>query len=259
MRIKLSILSLGICVGQFATANTPKPEEKFQEIKKAMTESVTQAQNSQKKVDAYSDETTKLLGQYQQITQQIEDTKIYNQKMQEMIHSQHQEMKVIEQDIENIKQVSTQVTPLTSKMWVALNQLVERDLPFLKKERTERVARLKKLMAQSSVSLSEKYRKVLEAFQIEMSYGNSLNSYRGALSQGEKNFTVDYLNLGRLGFYYLSLDQRTGGIWNKKDQTWSALSRSDRNYVKTALAMAQKKVAPQITPLPITTHFIGDK
>jgi len=255
-KIMIPLLSTFCCAVSFAETE-PSAQTQFEKVKNTATQSVTEAQASQKKVNALTSESSQIIGKYQQVLQQIEDTQIYNQKMKEMIQSQAEEAQAVENDIENIKKISTQVTPLTAKMLEALKQLVKRDLPFLKQEREQRVSKLEKMMSQSSVSLSEKYRKVLEAFQVEMGYGNSLNTYRAGLSQGDQNFTVDYLNLGRLGFYYLSLDKNKAGIWDSASNSWKDLSRSERAQVKTAMAMAQKKVAPQITPLPLIYKAVG--
>ena len=47
------------------------------------------------------------------------------------------------------------------------------------------MATLKDIMSRSDVPLSEKYRRILEAYQIEMEYGRTLDSYDGTIGEGD--------------------------------------------------------------------------
>ena len=69
-----------------------------------------------------------------------------------------------------------------------------------------RVANLKRLMDDADTPLSEKYRRVMEAYQVEVQYGHTIEAYQGELRDPGSSRMVEFLRLGRVGLYYLSLD-----------------------------------------------------
>ena len=71
--------------------------------------------------------------------------------------------------------------PLMLRMIDGLDQFVQLDVPFLLEERTTRVARLRDLMERSDVSVSEKFRNVFEAYQVENDYGRTIEAYKASL------------------------------------------------------------------------------
>lgn len=209
------------------------------------------AQQSQKKVDQLSDEATALKNEYRQTLQAIENNKIYNQQLRDLIESQKLEMVQIEEDIEKIKDMTRNIAPLMSKMKDALAEFVKYDLPFLKDEREKRLKSLDELFVKSGVTVSERYRKVLEAYLIENEYGQTLEAYKDSIEIDGKKMTVDFLKVGRVGLYYLSKDGKKGGVWNPEKQDWVSLNSSQRNYVETALKVALKQTTPSLLTLPV--------
>ena len=82
------------------------------------------------------------------------------------------------------------------RMIDAIDQFVAVDVPFLKDDRTKRMNALKDLMGRSDVTVAEKYRKVMEAYQTEINYGRTIESYRGTLSLNGLDREVDFLRIG---------------------------------------------------------------
>jgi hypothetical protein len=57
-----------------------------------------------------------------------------------------------------------------------LARFVDLDVPFLLDERSKRVATLKEMMTRADVSVSEKYRRIVEAYVVEMD-GRTIEAY----------------------------------------------------------------------------------
>src|SRR4029079_17177747 len=100
------------------------------------------------------------------------------------------------------------------RMIQTLEEFVALDIPFLPEERAKRIATLKKVLASGDISISEKYRRVLEAYQIEMEYGRTLDAYTGTLSEGASARTVQFIRLGRVSLIYQTLDGAETGYWD---------------------------------------------
>ena len=86
--------------------------------------------------------------------------------------------------MDQVDVINRQIFPLMERMTDGLDQSVALDIPFLLEERTNRVDGLKLLMSRSDVSVAEKFRKVMEAYQIELDYGSSAEFYKQSLDLG---------------------------------------------------------------------------
>jgi len=127
------------------------------------------------------------------------------------------------------------------------------DTPFLKVERQKRVKDLEALMSRADVSTSEKFRRVLEAYQIENEYGRTIESYNGnvSLEDGEE-LAVEFLRSGRLSLMYVSLDGKTFGRWDKASKKYIPLEGKYKSSLKQGLRVAKKQQAPSLLKIPVT-------
>ena len=126
------------------------------------------AQRTQQQIDSLDDETRELLAEYRSVLNQKESLAAYNSQLEQLVSSQQDELVLIEEQLANIDTTQRDITPLMIKMVEVLEQFVELDTPFLPEERNSRVAQLKEMMDRADVNLSEKYRRILEAYQVEL-------------------------------------------------------------------------------------------
>lgn len=214
------------------------------------------AQRSQQQIDELDDETRDLLIEYRQVLQEVQSLQSYNDQVEKLVDSQAQELISIEQQLENIETTQRDITPLMLRMIEVLNQFVELDIPFLPDERTQRLAELDNLMERSDINISEKYRRILEAYQVETEYGRTIEAYQGEIETDGAARTVDFLRIGRVNLYYLTLDERDAGVWDQATQAWHTLPRSENKAIAQGLKVARKQLPPDLLILPVKT--IGD-
>lgn len=209
------------------------------------------AAKSQQRVDNISDQTQNMLDEYLTTSQQIDRTRTYNDQVEKLIRSQEEEKISLKKQLGDVGIVEKEIVPLMLHMIDSLDQFVKLDVPFLLPEREKRVNDLRKLMDSADITISEKYRKVMEAYQIEIDYGKTIEAYRGQLKTDGKTRTVDFLRVGRLLLAYQTLDRAETGFWNKTTRKWAALPDSYRNAVTEGLRIARHQVAPQLLTLPV--------
>ena len=138
-----------------------------------------------------------------------------------------------------------------TRMIEGLEKFVSLDVPFLIDERTERVERLKELMDEPNVTVAEKFRKVMEAYQIENEYGRTIESYEATLpTDGGGERTVEFLRIGRIALMYQSADGSVTGRWDQGSRQFVDASEY-RNAVKQGLDVATQKIAPVLLTLPV--------
>ncbi len=209
------------------------------------------ARRSQATIDQTVDETRSLERQYAGITKEIDGLEVYNALLQKQIDSQNQEMVDLNDSIDRVAVIERQVTPLMLKMIDALDQFVELDIPFLLEERRQRVAFLRTLLERSDVTVAEKFRRLLEAYEIENDYGRTIESYKGSLDVDSASREVDFLRIGRTALLYQTIDAEIFGMWNKQQGTWVSLPAEYRSQIRNGIRMAHKQVAPNLLTLPI--------
>jgi hypothetical protein len=206
---------------------------------------------SQDRINTIADQTDELLRQYREELQQIEALRAYNGQLAKLLASQDQESASLREQIESVTVIGREVTPLMLRMVESIEDFVALDVPFLLGERRERVANLKVLMDRADVTNAEKYRRLLEAYQIENDFGRTIEAYRGSLDANGETKTVDFLRVGRVVLLYQSLDGKEAGVWSQKDRAWQPLDGSYRPSIRQGLRIARKQAAPDLLRLPV--------
>ena len=117
-----------------------------------------------------------------------------------------------------------------------LERFVELDVPFLIGERTERVASLKDLLERSDVTAAEKFRVVMEAWQIENDYARTIYTYTDDLDIGGVTREVDVLQVGRVALLYQTADGAQSGAWDQRTRQWVPVGNEYRNPTPSAKA-----------------------
>jgi hypothetical protein len=176
---------------------------------------------------------------------------VYNGQLDKQIADQVQEMLDLNDAIDEVSVIERQITPLMMNMIDGLEQFVALDVPFLAKERNDRLAGLKAMMDKANVAPSEKFRRVMEAYQVEMDYGRTIEAYSGFQSINGKDSDVDFLRIGRTALLYQTRDSSAQGVWNKQTQQWDELDSSYRTQITKGLRMARKQLAPDLIMVPV--------
>jgi hypothetical protein len=173
-------------------------------------------------------------------------------QQQEQIRSQEAEVASIQRQLVEIDTTNRQVQPLMQQMVDTLVRFVELDVPFRLEERTATVRNLQNLMSRADVSVAEKYRLIMEAYQTELDYGRTLEAYEGHLGTGADARTVEFARLGRISLMYRTLDGSETGYWDVTQKQWV----EDDSYaekVEEAIRVA-KGDGPEellIVPVPV--------
>lgn len=208
------------------------------------------ASASQNRINDTIDKTQDAAGKYAQSVAEAESMEKYNKQLGEQVKEQEQEMVSIEKQLLDIETTNREVQPLMQKMVDSLSQFVALDVPFLLEERTNRVKSLQELMPRADVSISEKYRRIIEAYQIELEYGRTLDAYEGIIGEGADARTVDFVRLGRVALMYQTLDGAETGYWDAQQKKW-IVDNSYAHAVSEARRVAKKDGAPDLLTVPV--------
>ncbi len=210
------------------------------------------ARKSQKKINTLVDEAAELAGKFSGVSKQIEGLEVYVALLEKQIANQKREMADLNNSITQVSVVERQIMPLMQKMVDTLEQFIELDVPFLLEERRKRVGFLKTLLERSDVTVAEKFRRVLEAYEIENDYGRTIEAYKGSLEVDGASREVEFLRIGRTALLYQTSDAAIYGQWDRREGKWAALPAEYRNQIREGIRIAHKQVAPDLLMLPVS-------
>jgi len=253
--IRSTTLALGVTLTCGLLFSGMVNELRAQAIDPALENSRQAAQGtaqSQERIDQLDSRTQELLGDYRANLKQLEQLNRYNQSQQRQVDAQRQEIASLTEDINNIASLQRAVQPLMEDMVTALGELVAADLPFLSNEREGRVERLRALMEDPSQSPAQRYRLIIEAYQIESEYGRTIEAYRADIqTDGVLYEDVSVLRIGRLELVFVTDDDEVLKRFDKASGGWVDLDRSYLSDIKQGIRIAREQIPPDLMFIPI--------
>ena len=208
------------------------------------------AQQSQERINNIVEGTRSLEDQYRAINKEIDGLKVYNRLMTAQVEGQAATLEDIALSMDQVDVINRQIFPLMERMIDGLKQSVALDIPFLMDERNDRIASLETIMERSDVTVAEKFRKVMEAYQIENDYGTTIEDYSQSLTIDGATRSFNMLRVGRIGLYFQSDDTKITGLWNNETRGWE-VDNSVRNEVRKGLRVARQLIAPELIIVPV--------
>lgn len=249
--MKLTKLSLALVMLSMPLATSADELEKAKAIEGNTTKAAAQ---SQKRINSSSESTLKMRAEIEQLQDQIKNLTIYRDHLNTMVEHQGKEAESLHLQIEEIKETRQGVVPLMYRMLDSLTVWVENDTPIKHEQRMERVLKLGDLMGRADVTDAEKFRRILEAYQVEIDYGTKLGAYQGKITADGDSREVDVLHLGRVSLVARSLDGQNYWYWSNADQQWQGVDSAAGVDIDTAFAIAGKQVAPSLISLPVSAN-----
>ncbi len=208
---------------------------------------------SQTRIDTSAEKALTLAAEIEQLQEEVSNLKIYRDHLKSLVDSQNREVDNLNEQIEQVAQTRQGVVPLMYHMLDGLKSIVANDKPIRKAQREERLAKLDSMMTRADVADAEKFRRILEAYQIEMDYGARLGVYQGKIEVSEnEQIKADVLYLGRVSLIARSLSGETFWSWSQQDKAWLPLGSQQKTELDKAFAMANKQIAPSMLTLPVS-------
>lgn len=206
---------------------------------------------SQSKIDSLTEETRKLLNEYKTVLKEIEGLRVYNRQLEKQIGNQEVEMAALSESIDKVTIIERQITPLMLRMIDGLEQFVNLDMPFLIKERNDRIDRLREMMDRADVAVSEKFSQVLRAYQIENEYGRTMETYGDTIMIDGVERKVDILKVGRVALVYQTPDGEETGMFNKNTNAYEAVGDEYQASVRQGIRMARQQATQDMFSIPV--------
>ncbi|WP_429218550.1 DUF3450 domain-containing protein [Aeromonas veronii] len=218
----------------------------------ALKNSIAAGKASQQRVEKAADAAVAARLELQNAQLQLRDLEAYNRYMQSLVADQQNELGKLSQQLEAVQETRQGLIPLMLQMQADLEQLVQNDIPLRKEDRLARVEQLKATLARADVSEAEKFRQLLQAYQIEAEYGSRMDSYSAELELDGAPRRVDVLALGRVSLLAMTADRSQAWRWSAESKQWQALDSQWLSPIAEAMDVAADKKVPQLLNVPLS-------
>ena len=205
---------------------------------------------SQERVAQLDDEADQMIREFRAVLQQKDNIALFVDQQDIFLQSQNSEIDSLNKQLGTVESIKQGMVPMMLKMTAAIEDSINSDVPFLMNERLARVDRVKAVLADPDVSPAEQYRQVLNAFKVEVSYGQGLDSYEGAHPTKPGN-VVNYIRFGRVAFVYMTKDESELALYNMNTKSWDQLGGSRALEMRQAIRIAKGEAAPAMVMAPV--------
>lgn len=246
------IWTMAAAVAAFATVAPAMAQQQLGTALRTSLQTVQDSDSSQQRIDQLDSQTQSLLNQYRAYLKQLEQLNRYNESQRRQVDAQERELASLRTDINNISSLQRSVQPLMEDMLTGLEDFVNADIPFQLDERLDRVGRLKNIMENPGQSPAQRYRLIVEAYQIENEYGRTIEAYRGDVTVDDTTYeNAEFLRIGRLALIFKTDDNEVLKIYDSESNAWVDLDDSYLDEVRTGLRMAKEQIPPNLMTVPL--------
>jgi len=249
LNYKNLVFLLASCVCLLLLPVLPSGAQVLDSTVRAETEINEQSAESQLRVSGLARQTQDMLTEYRAVVRETDSLKIYNDNLQQVVMDQRNEVVSVNRQLAGLEETNRDVVPLMLDMIEALDAIVEADIPFHLEKRRGRIVRLRNMMGEAEVTVSEKYRNIMEAYQAELEYGRTTEAYSDALPTTGQ--TVGFLRVGRTLLVFQTSDHAVTGWYNPTSRVFETLPDRYRLEVKNGLSIARNEKAPNLVVLPV--------
>ncbi len=234
----------GVLASGTLMASDETMDQAAQSVEAQQTQSELQQQINS--ADEATRSAIKELRRLERETRQMETT---NATLSSRLASEAERQQRLSQALDTLSDTRDALPMIEQDMAEQLTRWIESDLPFLTDERLARV----ESAGNPEAGSAERIASLLEAWRAELAYGREVDSWRGRLvMEGASPREVEYLRIGRIGFYYLTPDGREGGVWDKEGGEWLALDEPARRQVRNGLRIVNDQRTPELLQLPLS-------
>jgi len=215
-------------------------------------QSTTEGASTQQQIDDIDDQRTDAELQYRALLQQVQSQELYVAQQQVFIQSQQNELDSLRLQIDSVGNIQRDIMPMLREMIENLENFIELDLPFQRDMRLDRIANLYRDVDDPEISPAEKYRVILNAFEIEASYGRGLRTYEEVVSEDEdgNQVKIAYLQIGRVALIRQNTDDSLD-LFYRGAEDWVGVPSSSTNNVQRAFRIAREVTTPEVFLVPL--------
>lgn len=173
------------------------------------------AEQIQQQINQLDDERTDMIAEYRTLLQRTTAEKLFVRQQETVVEAQREELASLEDQLSRVDEITAQVTPMLIEMIADLRMFVEADMPFKMDERMDAIESLESAMERADVNTAERYRLIIEAYQREMEYGSTFDTWQEEVDIDGAPTNVNMMLFGRVAYVYMTPDRKVIRRWDR--------------------------------------------
>jgi hypothetical protein len=216
-------------------------------------QATTRAQQVQQQINQLDDERSEMVREFRTLLQRRDAAELFARQQEQVVESQRREVESLTEQLGRIDEITAETVPMLIDMVADLKAFVAADLPFKMELRQARLDGLDAAMADPQVATPEKYRLIIQAYQAEMEYGSTIDTWQTTRDVDGNPTTVDMFQYGRVALVWLTPDDRRAARWNRANGSWEPITEGGmRASIREAIRVASGKKQQEVLFAPVT-------
>lgn len=252
MSMSALVLLISGFLGSAQAAEILVDSSLLDEAMDVVADKFSESAEAQEEITRLANEVSSTFEEFKRANDNLESLLVLNAGYRQQIANQEQQIETLNESIESVEEVTREIPLLMEKMLSGLEQFLALDYPFHPDERQARLQFARDAIDNPDVSIAEKFRQVLVAYQTETSYGRTYETYPETININGSDRDVTIARIGRVALLYQTTDRLETGAWNNNTRTWEPLPPGEyRQAVQSAIRVTSQLDAPRLLELPV--------
>ncbi len=196
------------------------------------------AEQVQDQINQLDDERSDMVREFRTLLQRRNAAELYARQQQKVVESQRRELVSLTDQLSRVDEITEQTVPMMLDMITDLKTFVAADLPFKQEERQARLEALDAAMENPQVPDPERYRLIIEAYQAEMEYGSTIDTWQETVQIDNAPQTVDFFQYGRVALVWITTDDKRAQRYNRNQGSWEDIGGAYLGDIREAIRVA---------------------
>ncbi len=227
-------------------------EQNIKTVEKQVGTAIDILQTTQDEKDKWMDRKASLTIELEEKKRQEELLEKQQRRLHRQVNNLQEKIAESTRRTEEVERIRLEMGGFLDETFLKLREhIAQEQLPFLEQERRMRITRIEDLLLDNSVSVAEKFRRLMEALQIEVDYGKDVEVVRKSVLFNGEELMMDVLRIGRLSLFSQTSDGSKAGFFDHNSRSWQPLPDLYKRNLRHAIDVANRIRPVEMFNLPI--------
>ena len=210
------------------------------------------AEQVQQQINQLDDERSDMVGEFRTLLQRKTAAELYARQQAAAVESQEREIASLTDQLSRVDEITSQTVPMLETLIDDLDMFIDADLPFRIEERKARISRLREYLVDPNISVTERYRQIMDAYTAEMEVGRKVDTWKEDVDIDGNTVNVDMVLFGRVALIYMDATGRNAKRYDRETQSWVDLESRYKPEIEKAIRIIQGKRTQDVMYVPAT-------